>query len=462
MNSINLSDVIVGSNTHIPVIGDSTLKYINFDNAATTPPFKRVMEKINEFSEFYSSIHRGSGFKSNLSTEVYAQCKEIVMEFIGADKEVNTAIFVKNATEALNKVANMFNLVDGDIIICSRMEHHSNDLPWRRKAEVHYIDIDENGELNLNHFEMILKLYGNRVKLVTVTGASNVTGYINPIHEIARLAHSVGAKVLVDASQIAAHRKLDVKNDNNESHIDFIVFSGHKLYAPFGTAVIVGPKGFFNVAEPDTVGGGMVKLVTDEVAYWEESPERNEAGTPNLMGAVALATAIKQISDIGMKEIEEHEYFITKYILENIKKINKIKLYGSTEADSKNRLGVVAFNLDGLSHALVAVILSYEYGIAVRNGCFCAHPYIFRLLKLSSKEIQIHRLNILNNDKTKIPGLVRISVGLYNTIEDVDRLIVSLNNISEGKIKEKYIVSKEQGIYMPQNWHFNMNNKFKL
>ncbi|RII31884.1 aminotransferase class V-fold PLP-dependent enzyme [Clostridium chromiireducens] len=459
---MNLKDIVVGSDTRAPISGGSTLRYINFDNAATTPPFKKVMEKINEFSEFYSSVHRGSGFKSNLSTEVYEQCKEIVMDFVGADKEVNIAIFLKNATEALNKVANMFNLCEGDIIICSRMEHHSNDLPWRRKAEVHYIDIDENGELNLNHFEMLLKLYGKRVKLVTVTGASNVTGYINPIHEIAKLAHSVGAKLLIDASQLVAHRKLDVKDDNNESHLDFIVFSGHKLYAPFGTAVVIGPKEFFNTAEPDTVGGGMVKIVTDDLVYWEESPTKNEAGTPNLMGAVALATAIKQINDIGMVNIEAHEYFLTKHLLHHIKKIDKIRIYGSTEADKEKRLGVVAFNIDGISHGLVAAILSYEYGIAVRNGCFCSHPYVFRLLNLSSEEIQSHRLSILDNDKSKVPGLVRVSLGLYNTLEDMNELVLALNNISEGKIMEKYTINKEQGVYIPENGYFGFSSPFKL
>lgn len=462
MNSMGLKDIVVGSDTRAPIIGGSTAKYINFDNAATTPPFKKVMEKVNEFSEFYSSIHRGSGFKSNISTEIYEQCKEIVMGFVGADKEYNTVIFVKNATEALNKVAAIFNFCDGDIIICSRMEHHSNDLPWRRKAEVHYIDIDENGILNLSHLEMLLKLYGNRVKLVTVTGASNVSGYINPIHEIAKLAHSFGAKILIDASQLAAHKKLDVKNESNEDHLDFIVFSGHKLYAPFGTAVIVGPRSFFNKAEPDTVGGGMVKLVTDDVVYWEESPEKNEAGTPNLIGAVALATAIKQINDIGMKSIEEHEYLLTEYLLQRIKKIDKIRIYGSVEADKEKRLGVVSFNLDSISHGLVAAILSYEYGIAIRNGCFCAHPYVFRLLNLHSKDIQSHRLSILNNDKSKVPGLVRVSFGLYNTIEDIDRLILALNMISKGKIKRKYIIDKEHGTYMPKNWNFSMGDIFKL
>jgi selenocysteine lyase/cysteine desulfurase len=417
---------------------------------------------VNEFSEFYSSVHRGNGFKSILSTEIYEQCRETVLDFMGADKNNNAAIFVRNSTEGINIVASIFNFQKGDIVICSRMEHHSNDLPWRRNSEVKYIDIDVNGELDLNHLESLLLEYGNRVKLIAVTGASNVTGYINPVHEIAKLAHKYGAQILIDASQLAPHRKINVMEDHSEEHLDFIVFTGHKLYAPFGAGVIIGPKVFFNSADPFMLGGGIVKLVTDDMVYWEEAPERNEAGTPNIIGALAIASAIKQIEEIGMKEIVAHENMILKYMLHGIKNIDGIILYGCKDADSSKRLGVVSFNVKDVPHALVASVLSYEYCIGVRNGCFCAHPYVLRLLQMHPEEIERHQINILNNDKRNLPGLVRASLGIYNTVEDIDRFLLALKNISEGKIANRYVRNQKQGTYVPENCTFNWTDTFKL
>jgi selenocysteine lyase/cysteine desulfurase len=175
------------------------------------------------------------------------------------------------------------------------MEHHSNDLPWKRTTKVKYIETTLEGELDLNHYLHLMHAYEGKVKLVTITAASNVTGYLTPIHEIAELAHTFGARILVDASQYVPHRLLDMKDNNCSAHIDFVAYTSHKLYAPFGIGVLVGSKEFFNNLEPDSTGGGTVKIVTDDDVKWDETPHKNEAGTPNVIGAVALATAINRV-----------------------------------------------------------------------------------------------------------------------------------------------------------------------
>ncbi len=460
MADLCYEDLVIGADFKVPVINGNNVRYVNLDNAASTPPLKKVMEKINQFAEVYSSVHRGNGFKSQISTEVYQQAREIVGNFVGADLNNHSIIFVKNSTEAINKLANTFLFNDGDMIIVSQMEHHSNDLPWRKKVDIKYINVTDSGELDLEHLIYLTEKYKEKIKLVAVTGASNVTGYINPIHEISKIAHSAGAKLLVDASQLAPHRQIDISKVAEQ--IDFIAFTAHKLYAPFGTGVLIGPKKFFNSVEPDHVGGGTVKVVTQNEVYLDQTPERNEAGTQNVFGAVALATSIDFIQNLGFDQIEKHENDLIQYLFAGLSNIQDIKIYGHTEADINKRLGVVSFNLKNIHHSLVSAILSYEYGIGVRNGCFCAHPYVLKLLNINLNEFEKYKSQLLNNDKSQVPGLVRVSFGLYNTVEDVDRLIFALNNISKGKYFRDYVFDSKHGSYVPANWMYKNNYLFDL
>jgi len=309
------------------------------------------------------------------------------------------------------------------------MEHHSNDLPWRRKATIKYIDTTPDGEINLDHLVQLINSYQGRIKLVSITGASNVTGYINPIYEIARLSHEAGAKILVDASQLVPHRLIDIRENDDMEHIDFIAYTSHKLYAPFGVGVLVGPRDFFNDTEPHYVGGGTIKMVTENEVYWDETPERNEAGTPNVMGAVALAASIKQIQTIGYNMIEEHEKALMKYLLDGLKRIDEVKIYGCMETDMAKRLGVVSFNMDKVPHSLVSAILSFEYGLGVRNGCFCAHPYIQKLMNVSPEKIH----KVVEHPSDPKPGMVRASFGIYNEHQEVEKLLNVLQEITKDK-----------------------------
>lgn len=458
----NYKDLFVGQDYKVPIINNRYKTYVNLDNAATTPPFNRVMDKINEFSAIYSSIHRGNGFKSLLTSEIYEQARYMALKLINADTTKNTAVFVMNSTEAINMLVRLYKMDKNDIVISTRMEHHSNDLPWRQYANVKYIETTPEGELDMEHFVKLIQTYKDRIKLVSITGASNVSGYLNPIHEIARLTHEAGAAVILDASQLVPHRFTDIRENNDIGHIDFVVYTSHKLYAPFGTGVLVGPRDFFNHMEPVNTGGGTVKMVTEDDVIWDETPEKNEAGTPNVMGAVALAASIKQIQMLGYPSIEEHESSLTEYLLEGLKRINGIRIFGFPKADINKRLGVVSFQVEGVPHALVSAILSYEYGIGVRNGCFCAHPYVLRLLGVDKMEVERHRMDIMAGNKSQLPGLVRVSIGLQNTYEEIDKLLCTLKNITRGEYSHNYYLDYKTGAYIHKDCDINYQNYFNF
>ncbi|SPF36470.1 Aminotransferase class-V family protein (fragment) [Candidatus Desulfosporosinus infrequens] len=306
------------------------------------------------------------------------------------------------------------------------MEHHSNDLPWRNKFQVDYVQTDASGKLSLEDLESKLIKHKGNVKLVTVTGASNVTGYVNPIHKIAELAHRYRAKILVDGAQLVPHTAVNMKPKNALQHIDYLAFSAHKMYAPFGTGVLIGPKETFRQGIPEIVGGGTAETVTHDWVVWENPPHNEEAGSPNVMGVVALIAAIKTLTALGMENIDHYENQLTNYANLKLKSIPGITLYSQTSIDEP-RIGVIPFNIQGITHERVATVLSNQAGIAVRTGCFCTQPYIQRLLAISPKHMEFYRKNV---DAPR-PGVVRISFGLYNDFSEIDVVAQLLERISK-------------------------------
>lgn len=417
--------LIVGADTQIPLCNGQLTTAINFDNAASTPPFVSVMKEIINFSSMYSSIHRGTGYKSQFSSRLFEDARSTVLEFINADPLQDTVIFVKNTTEAINKLA--YRLWDGkknSVILSTCMEHHSNDLPWRHKFQVDYVQTDSYGKLSLEDLESKLIKHKGNVKLVTVTGASNVTGYVNPIHKIAELAHRYRAKILVDGAQLVPHTGINMKPRNPLQHIDYLAFSAHKMYAPFGTGVLIGPKETFQQGISEIVGGGTAEIVTHDWVVWESPPQKEEAGSPNVMGVIALVAAIKTLTAIGMKNIDHYESQLTDYANTKLKSIPGLTLYSHT-APGEPRIGVIPFNIRGIAHERVATILSNQAGIAVRTGCFCTQPYIQRLLSITPEQMK----NLSRSADAARPGVVRISFGLYNDFTEIDVLAQLLERI---------------------------------
>lgn len=349
----------VGVDTQVPLLDKKTKSYVNLDNAASTPPLKFVATTINQFLPYYSSVHRGTGYKSQLSAQAYEEARESIISFVGGNKNQHVCIFGKNTTEAVNKLASRFPFKDKQkIVLVSTMEHHSNDLPWRYNSTVIHIGVTPEGYLDINDFDEKLANYHHEIALVAISGASNVTGFINPIHQLAEKAHSYDIPIFVDCAQLAPHRKIDMRDLEDPGHIDFIALSGHKMYAPFGTGALNGRKDYFEEGIPDMTGGGTIELVTLNDVVWAAPPERDEAGSPNVVGAVALHAAIQELERIGMENVANHEAELTAYALEELAKIPNVKLYGDTDPkNAKNRLGVIPLSIIGVSHFKVAAIL---------------------------------------------------------------------------------------------------------
>jgi len=459
----NVREQIVGADALVPLLDGSRRQYVNFDNAASTPALRPVFDKVNEFMDWYSSVHRGTGFKSQIATEAYDLAHDIVGCFVGANLETNTVVFGKNTTEAINKLARRFPLEPGDVVLCSLMEHHSNDLPWRLQAQLLHIDVLDDGSLDEDHFDRLLDQHGGKVKLVAISGASNVSGHINPIHRLAEKAHAVGAKILVDAAQLAPHRAIDMRPDEAPDHLDFVAISAHKMYAPYGTGALVGPTSLFAQGTPDMVGGGTVDIVTVDDVRWGHPPDRDEAGSPNVIGAVALAQAVISLEEIGMDLLARHEAELTAHALRGLHQIDGVKVHGMTDPDrAAERVGVIPFSVRGVSHYKVAAALSFEGGIAVRNGCFCAHPYILRLLEVTGDEALRHQQDIIDGSRVGLPGLVRISFGCYNTIEEVDHAVAMLARIAAGDLAGDYEQDPVSGAYWLRGHEPDYNRYFTL
>ncbi len=456
--------LFVGLDTVAPLLDGSRRVYINLDNAASTPSLRAVKDSVDGFLEYYSSVHRGMGFKSQLSTHAYEAARLAVMEFTGADLQKDVCLFGKNTTEAINKLARRFPFPgERDIVLVSTMEHHSNDLPWRAVAKVIHIKVTAEGRLDEADFDSQMERYAGRVALVAITGGSNVSGFITPVYRLAEKAHAAGAQILVDCAQLAPHRKVDMLPHDDPRHLDYVTLSAHKLYAPFGTGALVGRRDAFECGDPDYRGGGQVDIVTLDSVVWSTPPERDEAGSPNTVGAVALAAAVRQLQAVGMEQVAAHEADLTAYALSRLKNVPGLHIFGDAEPSrAASRLGVIPLQMEGIPHFLLAAILSYEFGIGVRNGCFCAHPYILSLLNVSEAEAAHVRQKILDGDRRDVPGLVRVSFGLYNEMDEIDHLVEALQKAARGAYQGEYVQDAASGDFVPKGWQIDYEQYFSV
>jgi len=422
--------------------------FINFDNAASTPALKPVLAKTNKLLAWYSGVHRGTGYKSMISTRIFEHAHEVISTFAGADPIRDTVILVKNTTEAINKLSYRLNLSSIDVVISTMMEHHSNDLPWRRQGHLYYAELDDKGRLDIKDVEKKLRRWYPRVKLLTVCGASNVTGHINDIYYLAALAHEYGARILVDAAQFIPHQPFNMKPHDQPDHIDYVAFSGHKIYAPYGTGVLIGPRDTFIKGDPEYVGGGTVHMVGPGEVIWAGLPDREEAGSPNLVGAYALAETLKYIKAIGIERMADYEQELCEYAVRLMRGVKGLVIYGDFP-----RIGVISLNLSGINHSLLGAILCYEGGVGVRTGCFCAQTYVRYLMKRDLDSV----LHTGPTEAWQMPGMVRISFGAYNTFEEVNKVVDLLADAASNprEYHRDYILDLELGAYRPRSGYFN-------
>ena len=386
------------------IVNDEPLVYL--DNAATTQKPKAVLEAVNRYyQEDNANVHRGVHTLAERATASYEAARETVRRFINASS-IKEVLFTRGTTTGLNWIGRFAEeiLEEGDEVLISIMEHHSNILPWQeacRKAgaKLVYVYLKDGG-LDLEDFRIKLT---DRTKFVSIAHASNVLGVINPVQEIAQLAHEKGAIVVVDGAQSVPHMKIDVQ----KLDADFFVFSGHKMAGPTGIGVLYGKEQYLNQMSPVEFGGEMIDFVYEQSATWKELPWKFEAGTPNMAGAIGLAAAIDYLEAIGMDAIERHEQDLIAYVFPKLQAIEGLKIYGSQ--DLAKRSGVISFNLGDLHPHDLATALDYE-GVAVRAGHHCAQPLIQYL---------------------GVPATARASFYLYNTKEDCDKLVEALIKTKE-------------------------------
>jgi len=427
-----------GVDLPVPVAGGGTVTGINFDNAASTPPLTRVRDAVTGFADVYSSVHRGTGYKSRLATEAYEQARELVARFLRVDERSQVVIFVKGTTDALNRIAAEQARLDGRQVLVTEMEHHADLLPWRHRSGHVMVGLSDDGHIDLDAIELALKQGGGKIGLVAVCGASNVTGFVSPIHEVAELAHRHGALVSVDAAQLAPHHRIDIRPADDPGHLDFLSLSGHKMYAPYGAGVLVAPRDFFAGA-PEVMGGGAISIVTWDDTVWADLPDREEAGSPNVIGAVALGVAIETLLELGFDEMLRHEVELGSALHSRLGAIQGVAVLGGAgESSAQPRLGLASFVVDGLHHGLVAAALSHEWGIAVRNGCFCANPYVFHLLNMDREAVDLVEGEVTSGHRKALPGAVRASLAPYNTRDELDRFVEAVTHIARGRLKATY------------------------
>jgi len=412
---------LIGDGLAVPCLDGVERPYLSLDSAASTPALPAVGQRVTDFLPWYSSVHRGAGYKSQMATAAYEEAREAAMRFAGRTGGDDVAIICRNTTEAINHLAYRLSLSADDIVVTTVTEHHANLLPWARHGGTRrYVECDVSGRFTCAEVVAALEI-SPRPRLLAITGATNVTGWLPPIDAIIEAAHARGIPVLVDAAQLAAHRPMPAA-------ADYLAWSGHKMYAPFGAGVLIGPRATFAEGDPFLAGGGAVDLVDLDEVVWTDPPEREEAGSPNVIGAVALGTAIAELEAIGWDAIIAHESELAVHLRTGLAAIDGVHLLGPPPDEPT--LAVAPFTVADTPHALVAARLSAEFGIGVRHGCFCAHPYLIRLLDLPQDEVERYRLDVLAGDRTRIPGAVRASAGISVTVAEIDRFLDAVSVIA--------------------------------
>lgn len=398
---------VLGRGLEVPVVGGGTVRYADLDNAASTPPLVGVWESVEAFMPWYASVHRGDGYKSQVATAAYESARQAVRAFVNAGRD-DAVVITRNTTDAVNLLARC--LPSGTTVLTTSAEHHANMLAWRRYADVVELPVPASREEALQRAESALRARPvARPVLLAVTGASNVTGEVWPVAEMATLARRYGARVFIDAAQLAPHRPVDMAGWG----LDWVAFSGHKLYAPFGAGALVGRSDWLAGAEPYLFGGGAVDEVTVSGATWADMPARHEGGSPNVVGAVALAAACTILSQVGMGHLAEEDRRLAGFLQSTLETVPGITVY-RTWRDATDRVALATFNLRQHDHPTVAAVLSAEHGIGVRSGSFCAHPLLMHLVGPAGEGQA--------GCGQRVPGAVRASLGLGSSREDVDRL----------------------------------------
>ena len=413
---------IVGAHSQVPLAGGGSVEYANLDHGASAPALRIVRDTVDALLERYASVHRGAGWHSKVCTALYEGARGPVRDFVGGRSD-DAVIFTKHTTDSFNLLAHC--LPARTTVVVFETEHHAALLPWEDRDGINVIRLaaPTSPAEAVSAVDHALRTRPAGPALLVVTGASNVTGEIWPITALAAVARSRGARVALDAAQLAPHRPFSIE----ELGVDYVALSGHKLYAPYGAGALIGRSDWLAQARPYLVGGGATASVTDDETTWKPLPDRHEAGSPNVPGAVALATACHALAQADREDLAASEQALTERLRDGLLDIPGVTVH-SLFGGRVQTIGVVTFTIAGQNSAVVAAALSAEHGIGVRDGAFCAQPLVRRLLGAAGCSVE---------DGTG--HAIRASVGLGTTTEHVDRLVEAIDAIASCGPRRRYI-----------------------
>jgi len=455
----------IGLNTEYPTADGKRVTRVHLDGAASPLACAAALKAVAALLPHYSNTHSYVHNSAQISTQALAWAHNVVLDFLAADPANYTAIFTgSGSTAAINRVARGLKAArpNRQRVLVSAMEHHANDLPHRQFGnEVIYIPLNgsgaEQGTIDLAEFTRLCKQNSDKVNYVAVSSVSNVTGVLNPIEELTRIAHKFGILVLVDGAQSVAHMPTRLSH----SDVDFFVFSGHKVYTPMSPGVLVAKKSLLDELPAQDLGGGSVATVSYfDYQMLSDYPQKEESGTPNIIGAVALATVLTELQAYGLDRITHHDQTLMDELLTRLTKVEGLTVYAD---NALARVGAVAFNIQNIDHGLLAAILNDYFAIAVRNECFCAHPYVSSMIKEELWEIDLNGVAEADQEalvKLK-QGMVRASISLYNTSADIETLICALQSITQNiDTFRQYYEAQLDGSY--RHKHFNLEWRAEL
>lgn len=436
---------VVGTDDHIKLKNGKDTKVILLNNAATTPPFESTLKAVNEYLQTYGALHRGAGPHANITFQKADEAIKTLRKFLNVTDD-QALLFTSNTSSAINLFIRMLRLKENDVIIKSVIEHTSNNLPWsfNSDAKTVYVNAFDDGSLDYEDLEKKVLENAANLKLIAITGASNLTGYIPDIERISKLAHKHNALLFIDAAQLAPHRPISMKNQN----IDALAFSAHKVYAPFGLGILALPKKILET-KPVDPGGGSIDMVSEKHVVWASPESRHQTGTWNVTGIIAAAASCKIIMDTGWDKIIEHEKELVHYAAEQLQTVPDITLYVPAEKYlTEDRIGTFTFNLKGYHHALLSAILENEYGIETRAGTICNHRLVRRWFNIDDAKQKEIEEKIEGGDKLASYGIVRVSLAIHNTKEDIDAIVSALKSIVANKHTLKYKPVPIEEIYV--------------
>ncbi|MFF9864316.1 aminotransferase class V-fold PLP-dependent enzyme [Streptomyces sp. NPDC013953] len=425
---------VLGRDVTVPLVTGGEVTYAALDYAASAPALQRVWDDVAAYAPYYGSVHRGAGYLSQLSTDLFENSRTVVAEFLDC-RDGDQVVFTRSTTDSLNLLARA--LPAGCEVFVFETEHHASLLPWQ-DARVTFLDAPPTPARAVETLERALAVRDPRgPALVCVTGASNVTGELWPVRELAAAAHAHGARIVLDAAQLAPHHPVSVK----ELDVDWVAFSGHKLYAPFGSGVLAGRADWLSEADPYLAGGGASRKVARRTdggvdVEWHTTAARHEAGSPNVIGVYAIASACKALSEAGFDGLVAREQYLVGKVREGLAEVPEVRVL-SLFGDEAPRVGVLSFVVRGWNSSHFAAALSAEYGIGVRDGLFCAHPLVRTLLGSDPQDVgECGAPEAAPGEKSL--NAIRVSFGAGTPDEHVDRFVRAVKELARDGAKWNY------------------------